>query len=360
MCADWEMRHRQDTRQLDKLEWMRGTGPRSPHVNPALATKRYERSSAGKVYRHEDVRTLESCSKTMEFLISDVLENDIVPSSKFIEYPFSFLDIYSYVTNRMHAVRVDLSLQQFSCNGQAFIETYEQCLRFEMLSHVLLMEHNEYDSAVGLKVSQIFGPLLQAYQDSASHDACVSSSEAVMHRYILFFLLRDAQEWMSHLHKLGKHLQDPLIRSATHACVAYQTGDYVRFLRYYREADFLSAVAMSGEVNLARLKSLWILVRGCAATVSDTLSLRSLQQMLAFGSEDHARSFLSFHGVRTEVRPEGEVAVLPNLGAKNHHLLGSSQPEQCCYPHAESMLRCKFASLGMGRAEIVWGLADPV
>eukprot|EP00438_Fugacium_kawagutii_P021862 Skav233031 [mRNA] locus=scaffold909:867435:869600:- [translate_table: standard] len=99
-----QAKEREMTRQLDKFEWKKGTDAKNPEapgpalemrspwlscwifVNLKFATKKYQRSSADKAgkeeqlgfeaervaaYRSQDVRSLEACWKTMEYLMTD-------------------------------------------------------------------------------------------------------------------------------------------------------------------------------------------------------------------------------------------------------------------------------------------------
>merc|ERR1719443_1634961 len=148
------------------------------------------------------------------------------------------------------------------------------------------------------------------------------------------------EELQTHLAKLSKDtLSHPLVGFATQAYAAWRTEEYGRFLRLYKEADFLTAIAMSGVADLARLRCLWLLVRTYCTPVGDKLTLERLCNILAFASETHAKSFLAFHGVKVTTDPKGGAAVviLPKKGtpeASQHPLLtGPARlPEKCEYP----------------------------
>lgn len=398
MCSRAEAKEREMTRQLDKLEWKIGTDPRHPEVNLSLSTKKYQRSSADKAYRSQDVRTLEACWRTVEYLMTEVMDLDLAPKPAFaVKECVPYIEVYSYLRDRTRAIRVDLHLQQpRSTTQRTFTETHECCLRFEMLSLFLLQggtggSTEKYDEKLGLKaISQTIEPLLNAYQAvrdkqlarsilaEAMGDLCLdeedesevhcSQWEPDMHRYIILLLMAFSPDGlMTHLAKLDREtLCHPLVSFATQVFAAYQTEDYGRFLRCYRTADFLTAVAMSGVVDLARLRSLWLLVRTYPQPVGDRIPLSRICRMLAFADEGHARSFLAFHGVRVVDQGNGPVIVLPKKGtpeAAQHPLLvgPNRMPEKCEFPKgADSMLVAKFEALGMSRADIVFGCADPI
>lgn len=400
MCSREEAREREMTRQLDKMEWKKGTDPRNPEVNLALATKKYQRSSADKAYRPQDTRTLDACWRTMEFLMTEILDFDKNPKPQFAIQNMPYIEVYSYLRDRTRSCRVDMHLQQpRSTTEKTFVETHEVCLRFEMLSLFLLQGESggsteKYDEKLGLKaISQTIEPLLNSYQavrdkllvksilaeamggllDADEPDGeqeYTSAFEAAVHRYIILLLMAfSPEELLTHLAKLSQEiLSHPLVGMATKAFAAFQTDDYGAFLRLYREADFLTAVAMSAVADLARLRALWLLVRTYCQPVGDKLPVKRIQNVLAFSSESHARSFLAFHGVKVAADgKDGEPFVmLPKKGtpeAAQHPLLTGPNklPDKCEYPKgADSMLVSKFEALGLSRAEIVFGSADPI
>jgi hypothetical protein len=198
-----------------------------------------------------------------------------------------------------------------------------------------------------------------------------SPSEFAVHRYIILLLMSAApEELLKHLAKLSKAiLAHPLVTFATQAFAAFKTEDYSTFLRFYKEADFLSAVAMSGIADLARLRCLWMFFRTYPQPVGDKIPLERIKNILAFASDDHARSFLRFHGVKVldgaDGNKEKAVIQLPKKGtpeAEQHKLLIVNKlPDKCDYHKgADSLLMTKFTDLGLTRKDIVFGAADPV
>eukprot|EP00435_Cladocopium_sp_Y103_P035199 s471_g9.t1 len=401
MCSRDEAKEREMTRQLDKFEWKKGTDAKNPEVNLKFATKKYQRSSADKAYRSQDVRSLEACWKTMEYLMTEILDFDSNPKAGYAIQAIPYIEVYSYLRDRTRAIRVDLHLQQpRSTTQRVFVETHECCLRFEMLSLFLLLGRGQkqaeqatekYDTKLGLKaISQTIEPLLSAYQ--AIHERQLAKSilaeamggfalddddpedysspfEMSARRYIVLLLMSFSPDAVSgHLAKMSRELlMHPLLTFATQVYAAFHTEDYARFLRMYREADFLTSVCMSGVADLARLRALWLLVRSYPQQVGDKISLSKIKNILAFASDDHAKAFLAFHGLQIVIDKEaggGANILLPKKGtpeAANLPLLQGRLPEKCEFPKgADSLLVAKFDALGLSRAEIAFGGADPV
>lgn len=401
MCSREEAKEREMTRQLDKFEWKRGTDPKNAEVNLAFATKKYQRSSADKAYRSQDVRSLPACWRTMEYLMTEILDFDSNPKAGYAVQSVPYIEVYSYLRDRTRSIRVDLHLQQpKSTTQKVFVETHECCLRFEMLSLFLLLGRGgaateRYDAKLGLKaISQTIEPLLNAYKairdkllaksilaEAGLGDFCLDDGEAEQdyvspwemssHRYIILLLMSFSPEaLMSHLSKLSREtLLHPLVSFATQVYAAFMTDDYAMFLRAYRDADFLSAVAMSGLADLARLRALWLLVRTYPQPIGDKVSLARLKNILAFTSDDHAKSFLAFHGLQIVIDASsdgGAHVILPKKGtpeaAKLPLLQGPAKlPDKCEFPKgADSLLVSKFNSLPVSRADLVFGAADPI
>ncbi|CAE8614592.1 unnamed protein product [Polarella glacialis] len=417
MCSEAEALERQRDRQLDRLEWKPGSDPRQPEVDMALATKKYQRSSAGKMYCSKEVRSPQVCWQTMKFLLEEVLDLDQRPSPRFAAPPKSFWEVYAYMHDRSRSVRVDLHLQQpRSSSTRAFVECHECSLRFELLSRFLLQRRPcppavppapaacpaspsasssgakdssggygskpvgevlaalgqaaGYSERLGLQaMSQTIDPLLAAY-DAARRYArsgvsfsnedeapFVSSCEPVMQRLVLLLLLCTSPSSLpAHLARLGAEVVGhPVVRPAVQACGAFLAGDYSRFLRFYRESDFLSAAAMSSLADLARLRVLWITARAYPHAVGDKLPLSRLQRMLACGSEEHVRSFLAFHGISVQDGPDDSQVLFPKRDtpeAEGHLCTEAELPDRCDFPAgADELLASKVE--GLLRVDVV-------
>ncbi|CAE7660240.1 unnamed protein product [Symbiodinium microadriaticum] len=486
--GDQPAREREMTRQLDKFEWKKGTDPKNPEVGVdlKLATKKYQRSSADKAYRSQDVRSLDACWKTMEYLMTEILDFDSNPKPGFavqaIPYIEAVLRQRQEVESTGRLRPVDLHLQQpRSTTQRVFVETHERpgyvhcwedfpsldemskafqgsalfcgvnsdskpgifpfvwslvfhrheqkeqegqvpmpprcCLRFEMLSLYLLLGRGQnqalldrysfdilavgrlmgfdllldlvgilqkklvrvckekatekYDTKLGLKaISQTIEPLLNAYQ--ALHEKQVAKS--ILAEAMGGFGLADEdddEDYYSPYEMAARRYIVLLLMSfapdETLACFgALQLSGRgpgvfgISKPGLYRETDFLSAVAMSGVADLV-LHS----VRTYPQQVGDRISLAKLKNILAFVSDDHAKTFLAFHGLQIVIDKEsdgGAHVVLP----KTPVLLGmKGSPEANALPLLQGPARlpekCEFPkALGLSRADIAIGHADPI
>jgi len=213
---------------------------------------------------------------------------------------------------------------------------------------------------------------LDGDDDGDDEEECwCSPVEMAMHRYIILLLMCFSSEGLlQHLARLSREiLSHPTVSFATQVFAAFNTDDYGKFLRLYRQADFLTAVAMSGVADLARLRALYLLLRTYPQPIGDKVSLGRIKEFLSFGSDAHVRAFLAHHKVRVQDDPAahgGGFVVLPKKGtpeASECTLLSgpAKMPEKCDFPQGpDSMLVAKFEALGLNRLDIVFGAADPV
>merc|ERR1712008_5390 len=226
-----------------------------------------------------------------------------------------------------------------------------------------------HDEKHGLQaLGQTVEPLLNAYRDLWPSSCCLPRA-AIMHRYIILLLATaSASELAAHLARLdGETLEHTLVRFAMRSAAAFQTGDYARFLRLYQEADFLTAVAMSRAAGLARVRSLFYLVRAYPQAIGDRLHLANVARKLALPSSEAVRKFATSHGLQVvdDVAARGGgFLLLPRRGTPEATQLCWLQ-NSCPLPQcpagceADAALSAKFESLRLSRSEIVFGQADP-
>ena len=310
MCSEAEIQERQETRQIDKFE-MRQDGDLATNaiIDPSRAIKKYQRSSADKKYREEDIRTVAACDQTVEFLAERILDFDINRKSGFCAAAMAsdFFDVYSFMRDRLRAIRVDLQIQDAG-KDERFIKIHEICLRFELLSmHLLGAEPGQarnVDLQMSLtSLSQTIDPLLAAYRRSGS------SGRSEIHQYILLLgLAGDMKTFKIHLLKWGYKIATP---ETLQVAGIYYAQDYHRFLKEaFASLDFLSLCALIPVFSNVRknlLKQLVSCSRPYLVKQSvgspaiprepEMLPVRVLKEMLCMEDERVLLEFLNFHGI---------------------------------------------------------------
>jgi len=393
MCSLEESKEREGTRQLDKFEYNRGCDFKNPTANPALCTKKYQRSSADKMYKAKETRTLKAAWMTMEFLMAKILDFEICPKIEFAisAKDIDYFEIYSYLRDRTRAIRVDLHVQQpHSTTSRIYIECHEACLRFELLSIFLCRMSQEgcsednkktYDESLGMKaISQTIEPLLFAYnssrecssakemlrqamgspeeEDEDEIETWISPVEPVIHRYVILLLISSPDKLLSHLNKLTPEvINHPLVNCALKVFAAYQSDDYKTFLHYYRNADFLSAVAMSPVVDVVRLRVLGVLCKAPAPQMQDSLNLSLMMDSFGLATVNRAMEFFKLAGLEVK----GDKVIIPKRSELKIPLNGALASEANDFKSlgVDLLLYDKYVGLKMPRKDIVMGSADP-
>eukprot|EP00435_Cladocopium_sp_Y103_P044663 s1168_g12.t1 len=338
-CSVEEATIRQEQRLLDPLEMRRGCDLRNPEVDFSLATKKYQRSSAGKTFEPSEVRSPETCLETMTFLMDSVLEADL-HSEAFAITP-SFMQIYSYLHDRCRAVRVDLHLQQpWSSQTAAFVTCHEYSLRFEVLSRFLFAKDaknssggyssgndGSYDEHLGLQaISQTIDPLLAAYRDARLAGEPFETEAEIQRLVILLLLVTSPNLLPSHLAAMDRELlRDPLILGAVNACADFLSDDYARFLRYVASEGHLVACVLTDLADLARLRLLWLRARAYPKAVGDRWPLKPLAKLLSCDMEV-LQWLLTTYDV--DLDDERLEAVLPRKDAWANHPLCCELPRE--------------------------------
>ena len=311
MCSPEEISMRTETRQVDKFEFR----PDST-VDPEKCLKKYQRSSADKRYLPSEIRTVGACLRSVEYLLSKVLDFDVFPKPGFGEscYSADFFDVYSFLRDRLRAVRVDLHVS--NCVGDPkFVLLHEICLRFELLSLFLLWgrdfgaDDRKFDLHMSLTaLSQTIDPLTNAYQQTD----IVHANQPEITAYILLLSLTSrggSMQFKSHFVKQPKRVKEhPQVLFAFRICVAFYAGNWAEVLAGFRSANFLSACAMLPIINRVRASVLWRMVRTnrpffvrdgpMPVPRPERLNRLELQSGLVFEQDfDLCFEFLKFHGL---------------------------------------------------------------
>lgn len=321
-----------------------------------------------------------------------ILDFDVCPKEEYAitAKDVNYFEVYSYLRDRTRSVRVDLHVQQpYSTTTQIYIECHEACLRFELLSMFLcrltVVETKgqaKYDSKLGMKaISQTIEPLLFAYNsareaqaakemlkkalgddnaqdEDEEEDVWESPVEPCVHRFVILLLISSPDKLLLHLNKLvTQDLHQPLVKYALDVFAAYQSENYQLFLQYYRNADFLSAVAMSPVVDVVRLRILGVLARAPAPSMTDSMPLETMMSTLSMKTQTQATEFLKLAGLKVE----DQKVLFPKREDLQTPLNGSLPVEAHDFQFlgADLTLYQKYIDLKMPRKDIVLGFADP-
>ena len=141
---------------------------------------------------------------------------------------------------------------------------------------------------------------------NATSSVFISPLEACIRRYAIFLQITQSEQLLGQLARLpASLLEDPLISEAIDVFTAFQVKDYSKFLKFYRECDFLSAVALSGRVDYIRYKSVVTLVRSMHPSLVDRIPLDDVLQSLCLDSDrSYGVAFLEHLGLSVQSSEE--------------------------------------------------------
>ena len=254
MCSSEEIAMRMETRQIDKFE-----------VDQSKFVKKYQRSSADKKYLPVEIRTIDACEKSVEYLLSTILDFDVNPKPGFTPacYEANFFDIYSFLRDRLRAVRVDLHVQNCVSDPE-FIRIHEICLRFELLSLFLLWgrdfgKDRKFDLHMSLTaLSQTIDPLTKAWASTPPDSTRSGTASLIL---LLSLTSSSSKQFKSQYLKLECIANSIEIKNAFKICQAYFAKNWAQFLTEFSKLDFLSSCALLPVIGRARRGLLRTMVR---------------------------------------------------------------------------------------------------
>jgi SAC3/GANP family len=262
MCSAEEVEMRSQTKQIDKFEASLSS---LSVLDPQKAVKKYQRSSADKKYLGIEIRTLLACKQTVQYLMQNILDFDINPkpgnfNSAICSGQCDYFDVYSFLRDRLRAVRVDLQVQN-SSNQPDFIYLHEVCLHFELLSLYLLPSQTPRSSQNDKKfelqlslnsVSQTIDPLLNAYKTQNIH------GDVNIHKYILLLSLagQNDKTFVSHIKRIPfKYLSD--LQWTLKICACFFNRRFAEVLKMWEACnDFLCCCALIPILDICRVNLL--------------------------------------------------------------------------------------------------------
>nr|XP_008122120.1 PREDICTED: SAC3 domain-containing protein 1 [Anolis carolinensis] len=286
MCPASEFDRRKCQRRLHRLE----LGP-SPSCQPdaSLAVKEYSRPAAGKPPpRPEELRPPPVLLDTVRHLLSldDGAKGDEAERCAF-------------VTDRLRAVRLDLTLQRLTSRPCA-IPILERALVF--LLHAGSRLHAQPDSRFDAhlhreQVQESFAALRRAYRQGQAKDQGVAAASEP--RFQALFLLYNlgspaALGQVLHLPKGSRTSPDIVLALAIHW--AFLERNFARFFRLASALPYLPSCALQPHLVAARRQALATFSHGFSAR-NCRYPLARLARMLALGGAEEAAQLCRAHGL---------------------------------------------------------------
>ncbi|CAH2325266.1 Hypothetical predicted protein [Pelobates cultripes] len=257
MCPFKERKQREQQGRLHKYEILDGqwTGrgqklKRLPLADPAKTVKEYSRPAAGKeLSSPRDLRPSSVLLKTVQYLLFEVW--DRVNDSDSV----SLAEAYSFVFDRLRAVRQDLTVQRIRGHSGALV--LEGSLGFLLCSPYLVRELplGTYDEVLHAnQVRESFAELMECYR---TEPKC--QREAEFQALLLLYDLGN-MDTLNRALKLPRGVVDsPQVLIALAVNRAHLEGNWTRLFRLLRRLDCLQTCAFYRHLPNIRDRALRIL-----------------------------------------------------------------------------------------------------
>lgn len=258
MCPERERRQRESQRRLHqfeilKVQWTnkghRGRG--HPIADPKKTVKEYSRPAAGKELSCPlDLRTPATLAKTVQYLLMEVW------SSVNYRDLSGLAKAYSFVFDRLRAVRQDLIVQRIRGQGGALV--LEGSLGFLLCAPYLVRDLPlaDYDEVLhSTQVRECFAELIECYKGDGGFPR-----QAEFQSLLLLYDLGNLDTMHKGLQLPRGVLQSPDVRLALNINKAHLENNWVRLFRLVQQLNCLQACAFYRHLPSSRNKALCSLI----------------------------------------------------------------------------------------------------
>ncbi|KRY70156.1 Germinal-center associated nuclear protein, partial [Trichinella pseudospiralis] len=264
--------------------WHDDDDDRIDHVH---MVKEYVRSSADQPepLPHE-LRPPYILSLTMDHLI----QNIVVKEPHVRKHLSSW---YYFLTNRMHAIRKDITQQMLCDTTTAFV--LEKCVRFYIYTTFRLraLPISMFDQQLNLnELGHCLASLLVMYQDLKKSGE-TSPNKAEFFVYNMIYRMIDA-DMLGLVWRYDENLfHNPRVSFILQLHKYFQQGNFVKFFKAYKEsATFLEACLLSRYVMEFRIASVNA-IRQAYKIHKTTVKISSITDWLCFDNDRETQAFLA-------------------------------------------------------------------
>ncbi|KAM4017275.1 SAC3 domain-containing protein 1 [Anomaloglossus baeobatrachus] len=260
MCPRRERQDRERQGRLHQYELQKDQrtckGPRGrgrPIADPKKTVKEYSRPAAGKELSCPmDLRPPGILAKTVQYLLMDVCSRvnfrDLLSLAK----------TYSFVFDRLRAVRQDLIVQRIRGHGAALV--LEGSLGFLLCAPYLVRDLPlaDYDEVLhSAQVRESFAELIEYYKDGGEFPR-----QAEFQALLLLYNLGNMDTIHRALQLPWEVRQSPHVRLAIDINKAHLENNWVRLFRLVSRLNCLQACAFYRHLSNSRHKALCTLIHG--------------------------------------------------------------------------------------------------
>lgn len=262
--------------------------------------KKYVRSAAGRgMALPDDVRPLSVLQNCFDYLMSILEEyvkfndqqriqtnqlpiaEDHNSLSRWILEKPSLLDLYKFLEDRTRAIRLDISVQELSC--EKTISLIERICNFHIIFNYLLHDHPKFEEHLNVdQIKKILLTLNEMYK--------MRNSFLLVHdqqRYILFDIIMSMKEeildkennFITNRQKIlttSNHGRYESLNEAKRVVTDIRRGNILAFFKYFKKIDFLTRCFMTTQLKFIMKSAIEMFKISFFETISIDLPMKWL------------------------------------------------------------------------------------
>ena len=282
-------------------------------AKPEYCIKAFQRSAADvKVDNPENIRTPETLSFTLNYIINELIDLDIYDTGKYFKTKkneaYNFQDICSFVLDRLRSIRQDFIIINEKGNFHC-INCHEKIARFLILCLNQCLDYESFtghQSSFKLIYEQLNATLTLLREFYHYVDTCngenvyISPNQSEFYAYSILLSFNDKCDMLSLLNKLPDNVKhDEIISTSKKISKSFFSQDFINFFKLLRNNKFyLSACLMSLYFKDMRIELIEILTnKNQRDTGRVTISLEKLTDILCFQDITESFQFLDWYGI---------------------------------------------------------------
>jgi hypothetical protein len=249
--------------------------------------KEYRRSSADqKEPAAGDLRTPEALSRTMDYLVCNIMDD---PRSNTHELA---LEWYDFLWDRLRAIRKDIT-QQNICD-QASATLVERCARFHVHSCYAMNQVKNFDVNMNKRnLNDCLQMLRQMYSDLRMTSGIICPGELEFQIYDILLHLDEDHLASTVQMKTSDYRSTSEMKFILNIVIAYTNNDYHKFFRLMESANYMTSCLLSLYSNRMRLIGLKSIINACSPRQTTLYPFELAINLLGFDDKEDLKSFAS-------------------------------------------------------------------
>ena len=267
-------------------------------VNPLYAIKSYIRPNSEK--KDNLIRTPKILLKTLNFILNNIIDSDIISNSNFPNVNFS--DIYLFCEDRFKSIKQDFIILK-NDNSIEFFYCLETIIRFEILSLNQTLNYSSINGIQGLYkllIKQIYSNLICLINAYKKSDISKNKDEFYSY-FLLISIKQSALEFYNSISIIPKkYRKKKNVKLSLEICYLINNKNWNEFFKKIKsnECSYLLSCLMMIFITEMRLNCLFELGSGLIPKQTQyQTTLKKLCNILLFDSVKEFKLFIENIGL---------------------------------------------------------------